>query len=268
MYYPMYKARKLELQKENILLLAEQGEPKFTDTFFPYTSGQIGNYFIQSIAIENNGVAYAKVINSMKKLISETIGAYAFDAISGGETRDWDFSNPVAVAMKKPHAKLYKNGKSLGAKIRGRNFIHVADLNNEGSSIRDFWYPQIEENGGTMTHAFFYIDRLEDGVKELEKLGLENHSVIPFDSNAWQILIDNNKIYSDVYRSLNERLEDKTAWAHNTLRNNTTHLIYLLKNPETEAKAEKILNVGYPELKEELISNMKDLGYVHDFGEK
>jgi len=142
----MDESRKLELQKENILLLSEQGEPKFTDTFFPYASGQIGNYFIQSVAIENNGKSYFKAIDSLKELIEETVGIDNFDVISGGETRDWDFSNPVAVMMKKPHTKLYKHKKALGAEIEGKNYIHVADLNNEGSSIRDYWFPQIREN--------------------------------------------------------------------------------------------------------------------------
>ncbi len=261
----MNNARKLELQKENILLLAEQGEPKFTETFFPYTSGQIGNYFIQSIAIENNGVSYTKAINSIKEIIEGTIGVKGFDVISGGETRDWDFSNPVAVMMQKPHTKLYKDKKPVGAKVNGKSFVHVADLNNEGSSMRDFWYPQIKNNGGIMTHAFFYIDRLEDGVEELKKLGLESHSVIPFDSNAWQFLIDSKKISPEVYQSLNERLEDKTAWAHDALRKHTSHLIGLLKDSSTKAKGEKILNVGYPEIKNEIVSKMENLGYVHKF---
>jgi len=264
----MNLSAKLELQRENLLFLAEQGEPKFTDKFFPYTSGQIGNYYIQSLSITNDGFAYAKAIDSIVGLIKGTLGTNGFDAISGGESRDWDFSNPVAVAMNKPHLKLYKERNPAGASINGRTFVHVADLNNEGSSMRDFWYPQIKDNGGFMDYAFFYIDRLEDGVEELKKLGLESHSVIPFDSNAWQILLNAGKISPEVYKSLNERLEDKTAWAHKTLRSHLPYLIDLLKNPSTRAKGEKILNVGYPELKDELLFTMGHFGYFHDFGEK
>ena len=49
--------------------------------------------------------------------------------ISGGESRDWDFSNPVAARMSLPHCKIYKDGKMLGAEVFRRPVVHIADLN-------------------------------------------------------------------------------------------------------------------------------------------
>ena len=154
----MNKAHKLLLQEEDLKALTKQGEPQFTDTWFPYTSGEIGPYYIQSVVVEKDGIDYARAIDALCHLIKESV-SLDFDAISGGESRDWDFSNPVAVALKKPHIKIYKDGKVLGSDIEGKRIVHVADLNNEGSSIRDLWYPTIEDNNGEMIHAFFYVDK-------------------------------------------------------------------------------------------------------------
>ncbi len=256
--------RRLELHQEGLLALAKQKEPKFTDIWFPYTSGEIGNYYIQSIAVENDGQDYHNAINAVCEIIEGTIGLDGFDAIAGGETRDWDFSNPVAYALKKPHIKLYKEKKPIGL-IKDKRVILVPDLNNEGSSIRDYWVPQIKDNGGEVVHVYPYVERMEDGLKVLEELKIPSDAVVPFDGNAWTFLMDKGIVTTAIYDSLMDRLKDKRAWAHNALRLHTGKLEEMLKDEKTRKKGEKILNVGYPELKEELLEKMKVGGYEHQF---
>jgi orotate phosphoribosyltransferase len=256
---------KLQLQQENLALLVKNGGFAFTDKFFLYTSGQIGPYFVQSIDITKRGSDYAKTINSLIKLIYGYIGLDKFDIISGGETRDWDFSNPIAVKLVKPHAKLYKDKAPIGAEIKGKKVLHIADLNNVGSSIRDYWMPWIRKSGGELTDVLFYVDRMEEGTSEIANLGLKSHTLIPLDGNSWQFLLNQNVINIEIYRSLNERLEDKTTWAHNMLRNNPEHLRVYLENNSTRKKALKVINVGYPEIKDEMISKLKQIGYRGDF---
>jgi orotate phosphoribosyltransferase len=263
-HFEWSEKRRLELQTRELLSLAERKGFKFTDKFFPYTSGQIGGYFVQSIDITGNGQAYRSAIDALAEVVNGVTGE--FDVISGGESRDWDFSNPVAYALGKPHAKLYKDpakNPALGAGIRDQRIVHVADLQNEGSSIRDCWLPQIQEAGGKLVHAVFYVDRLEDGVEVMRELGIPSDAVIRLDKNAWQTLLDNGVISREVYDSLNKRLEDKTKWAHDMLRGNIDHLIGLCRDPKTTAKADKILDRGYPELRDELKELMLKHGYRH-----
>ncbi len=260
---PVSEAKLLELQKENLLRLVKHGEPKFTDKWFPYTSGEVGPYYIQSVVVERDGDDYRAAIDSICKLIEGTVGE-DFDAISGGESSDWDFSNPVAYALKKPHVKLYKDSKPLGAEIKGKRIVHVADLQNEGSSIRDLWHPQIDKNGGKLIHAFFYVDRLEHGVQVMEELGIPSLSVVPLGANAWQILQDIGYITPELYKSLNKRMENSTAWAHNALK---THIVLLddmlrSENPKEKAKGEKILST-YKEIRQDLLDILEARGYVH-----
>lgn len=244
-----------------LLNLYEAGGFQFTKKWFPYTSGQIGPYYVQSIAITSDGQMYRGVIDAMIKIIELNIGVDNFDVISGGESRDWDFSNPIAVLLKKPHTKLYKNGKALGADMCGKRVLHIADLNNEGSSPRDQWVPAIQKAGGTISDILFYVDRLEDGVGEMKKLGLKSHSVISLNETAWNILIQHGKISQDVYDSLKLRMENKKEWAHTMLRSSAKKLRDMLDstNSKTRAKAKKILDKGYPEIKLELLGIIGNL---------
>lgn len=254
-----FQLRKEKIQKEQVLNLAQCPKGlEFSTTWFPYTSGQVGNYYVQSISICSNGGYYAAAIDSIVELIKFCVGEDNFDIVSGGESRDWDFSNPVAVALKKPHTKLYKDGKMIGADPKGKRVLHVADLNNEGSSPRDLWVPAIKKAGGSITDIVFYVDRLEDGVEEMQKLGLKSHAVIELNNDAWHILLKNNYITPEIYTSLLERWQDKKAWAHKAL------MAYpeILSNV-TDDKAFKILK-AYPEISEQLVQALEAIKCKHE----
>jgi len=251
------------IQDRNLLNLVKCGEPKFTDTFYCYTSGEIGPYFFQSIAITGNGRFYQQAIDDLMFLIDFEIGSEQFDVISGGETRDWDFSNPVAVQRGLAHAKLYKDRTALGASVKWKRVLHIADLNNEGSSVQHYWKPQIEQLGGKIVHVLFYVDRMEEGVKVMSDLGLPRHAVVQLDKDAWQTLLDKNVLTKERYTSLNDRLENKQSWAESTLRQHVDHIITLHQDKENKKKIQNVLNKGYPHLKDELVDRMKQLGYSY-----
>ncbi len=242
----------VDRQETNLRNLLKTGAFQFVDDatpWFPYTSGQVGPYYFQSTTIEKDGAAYAVAIQALAELIRLDMGA--FDVISGGETRDWDFSNPVAVALQKPHLKLYKNGKILGADIAGKTVLHVADLNNEGSSLRDYWKPYIEKNGGHLSGFVSFVDRLEDGVTVLKDLGLPTLSVVPLDNHAWDLMLKEGHISAATHRILIERMHDKRAWAIQVLRAHPAVFRKLYLNPKTQGQALKIMQI-YNEIRTEL----------------
>jgi orotate phosphoribosyltransferase len=242
----------LDLQETNLRNLLATGAFQFADAatpWFPYTSGQIGPYYFQSTTIEKDGAAYATAIRSLAELIRAAAAPH--DVISGGESRDWDFSNPVAVALRKPHLKLYKDGKALGAEVAGRAVLHVADLNNEGSSLRDCWKPQIEKRGGRLVGFVSFVDRLEDGITVLKELGVPALSVVPLNEYAWDLMLQGGAISAEAHRALLERMQDKRAWALRTLRAHPDYFRQMYRNPKTQAKALKIIQT-YPEIREEL----------------
>lgn len=231
------------MQEINLRNLLNTGAFRFVDErtpWFPYTSGQVGPYYVQSITVEKDGESYATAIQSLVSLIQAEFGA--FDAISGGETRDWDFSNPVAIALRKPHLKMYKDGKILGADIAGKKFLHVADLNNEGSSVRDYWKPIIEQGGGQLVGVVSFVDRMEDGFTVLKKLGIRLFCVVPLDARAWAIARTTGHVSETLYAQLVARQDNRDAWAERVLLSHPDYLRRFYQDPKTRAKAAKIIN--------------------------
>ena len=147
---------------------------------FWYTSGKIGPYFINTHFVygsekeatellsfideclsdkltlpgkvfekvlkqyEENSI-YHNVIDSMKNYIESHINVDEIDYISGGERRDWFFSNIIAYLLNKPHISIYKDlstvvsdskfeGTQKVTNIENKKVLHIADLITIASS--------------------------------------------------------------------------------------------------------------------------------------
>ena len=243
--------------KKHLDILCRNNAFEFTQTFFPYTSGQIGNYYVQSAVIMKQGSDFAEAIKDMKELVVYNTRAYSDNlVISGGETRDWIFSFPVAAGLQKPHVMIYKDGKIIGADMKSRSVAHVADLNNEGSSPRDLWVPAIKKAGGNIEDIFFYIDRMEEGTEVMKGLGLESHSLVEMNKEAWTYLMGQRIVDRTVYENSMKRLEDKDAWARTMLRSDSGFNAFKELWRTQHQKAVKILEKGYPDMKEEMIERL------------
>ena len=57
----------------------------------------------------NSNEIYKSVIDAMKQYIEEHLDISSIDYISGGERRDWFFSNLIAYLLDKPHVTIYKD---------------------------------------------------------------------------------------------------------------------------------------------------------------
>lgn len=256
-----------EVKERNLAALARNKGFQFTDAFFPYTSGKIGPYFVQSGAIMANGNDFAQACDDMARMIVDLneglTEQHRMTVITGGETRDWIFSQAVAKQLRMPHTMIYKAEKMVGADLKGRYVAHVADLNNEGSSFKDYWKPKIQAAGGYLENAFFFIDRMEEGVNVLKSLNVGRLALVELDAAAWDYLQRNNVVSADEYRNLQKRTENPEVWAAEMLRSRAglQTLVALLGNGDNREKAKKILNVGYPHLKDEISGRLvKEMG--------
>jgi|ETNmetMinimDraft_2_1059921.scaffolds.fasta_scaffold34777_2 orotate phosphoribosyltransferase len=254
---------RVAMQERNLDRLVRNDGFQFTDTFFPYTSGQIGPYYVQSAVVTANGEDYAGAVDDLDRLVK----SYVSDDLSrfvvaGGESRDWVFSFPFAKDNKLPHFGIYKNGKVHWKGVGHRDVLLVSDLNNEGSSPENYWVPAIKGEGGFVNHAFFYVDRLEDGVGVLEKLQLKNDAVVPLNGSAWDYLRSRDIVNGMVYNNLRDRMEDKGVWAEKMLRSDEgfNEFFRLASNSKTFEKAQKVLFNGYPDLIAELADRLRERG--------
>lgn len=252
------------MQLEGLDILGQSGMIVWSDTFIPYTSGKIGNYKIQSDVLQfsKNVRLYERAIDLVQMLYTsvEACGTSPTTIITGGETKDWLFSIPVAERMCVYHTRLCKDGQTIGRPLEHSTVTHIADVNNNGSSMRDVWCPIIKQEGGTLEHVLFFVEREEGGRAVLDSLGIDYHSVVHLTDNAWEYLHRRMFIGDETYTSILDYRADKEAWAREMLQNDCgiARLSELSssRNPRDRMAAQKILAFGYPDLKEKLYGRM------------
>ena len=215
------------LFETNAFKVAEENNP------FWYTSGKIGPYFInadylygseqdskdllafidQELEHEsktdipehifkkvldhyNTNEIYKYVIDQMKEYIETNIGIENVDYISGGERRDWYFSNIMAYLLNKPHVTIYKDLTTVVnnfdftssepvSKIEGKNFLHLADLLNQSASFTRAWIPAIKNLGSNIVWSIFAVDRMQGGTETLTNDGVKVHSLLQIDDSLF-----------------------------------------------------------------------------------
>ena len=208
------------LFETNAFNIAKENKP------FWYTSGKIGPYFVNGeffygsdadskelltfidselenetkenipshifekvLAHYNSNEIYKTTIDAMVEYINESVDITKIDYISGGERRDWFFSNMIAYILEKPHVTIYKDLSTVVSdykfienapveKIEGKNFLHVADLLNQSASFTRAWIPAIENLGSKILWSIFVIDRMDGGTQVLSDCGVEVLSLL------------------------------------------------------------------------------------------
>ena len=67
------------------------------------------NVFEKVLLQYNTNTIYKDVIDTMINMIKSNINIDEIDYISGGERRDWFFSNIIAYLLNKQHISIYKD---------------------------------------------------------------------------------------------------------------------------------------------------------------
>ncbi len=250
------------LFETNAIRFCEENKP------FWYTSGKIGPYFINTHFIYgsekeavsllkfideslsdkmtlpkkvfekvlkqyNENKIYKNVINSMKTYIEENINISEVDYISGGERRDWFFSNILAYLFKKPHITIYKDLSSVisnydfsqtkeSYNISGKKVLHIADLITVASSYLRAWIPAIENLGGKIIWSCVVVDRMQGGKEKLSEKSVKSLSLVKVDKNLFKKALEMGIINENQLEMLNKFFDNPD----NTMKE------FLIKHPE------------------------------------
>ena len=222
------------LFETNAIRFCEENKP------FWYTSGKIGPYFINTHFVygnEKDAVAllsfidecladkltlpekvfekvlkqyetneiYKNVIDTMKNYIEENIDVSEIDYVSGGERRDWFFSNMISYLLDKPHLSIYKDlsvvesdskfetTKSIES-LEGKKVLHVADLITVASSYIRAWIPAIRNLGSDICWSCVVVDRMQGGKDKIEAEGVKSLSLVQVDKNLFRKALELNII--------------------------------------------------------------------------
>lgn len=225
------------LFETNALRICPENKP------FWYTSGKIGPYYInthflygseqdavdllkfidsekenkdtlpkkvfdKTLAHYNENEIYKNVINEMIEFIKENIDVNEIDYISGGERRDWFFSNIIANKLSKPHITIYKDLSMVvtdsnfeeiinKSEVEGAKVLHIADLITEASSYLRAWIPAIKSLGAQIVWSTVVVDRMQGGKEKLENENVKSLSMINIDEKLFEKALNMN-IINDV----------------------------------------------------------------------
>lgn len=270
------------LFKTNAIRFCEENKP------FWYTSGKIGPYFINTHFVYGNekdavellsfidealinketlpkkvfekvykqyqeNETYKNVIEIMKKHIEESIDVSKIDYISGGERRDWFFSNILAYLLKKPHISIYKDLSTVVSdynfnvttkleNIEGKkNVLHVADLITVASSYLRAWIPAIENLKGKMVASCVVVDRMQGGKEKIEEKGVKSLSLVQVDKELFKEALEMKIINEKQEDMLEKFFENPDETMRGFLKEHPEFLGQALDSDEKTKKRAKLL---------------------------
>ncbi len=194
---------------------------------------------------------YKNVIDEMITFIKENIDIDEIDYISGGERRDWFFSNIIANLLSKPHITIYKD---LSMTINDSNFekpidkselknakvLHVADLITEASSYLRAWIPAIKSLGAQIVWSTVVVDRMQGGKEKLEKENIKSLSIVNIDESLFKKALDMNIVNKNQYEMLKNFYENPDETMRNFLIDHPEFLKNALESDEKTASRAKL----------------------------
>lgn len=221
---------------------------------FWYTSGKIGPYYINTHFLygsekdavdllkfidsekENKGTLpkkvfertfnhyneneiYKNVIDEMIEFIKENIDINEIDYISGGERRDWFFSNIIANKLSKPHITIYKDLSIIvtdstfekeidQSEVKNAKVLHIADLITEASSYLRAWIPAIKSLEAQIVWSTVVVDRMQGGKEKLENENVKSLSMINIDEKLFEKALNMNIINGTQFEMLKNFYEN------------------------------------------------------------
>ena len=176
---------------------------------------------------------FKNVINIMIETIKSNINIDEIDFISGGERRDWYFSNIIAYLLKKPHITIFKDCETIVSDynfantnkitdLSGKKVLHITDLVTAASSFTRFWIPAIRNLGGEMVATCYIVDRKQGGTEIIQNEGIKTISLTSIDINLFQKAFEMNIISEVSLEMLKKYIENP----FDTMRN------FLIAHPE------------------------------------
>ena len=272
------------LFETNAIRICEENKP------FWYTSGKIGPYFVNThfvygsekdatqlltfidealsdkitlpekvfkkvLAQYNENTIFRNVINTMKKYIEENIDVSQIDYISGGERRDWFFSNILSYLLEKPHISIYKDLSTVVSdskfeksevvtSLERKKVLHIADLITVASSYIRAWIPAIRNLGSNICWSCVVVDRMQGGKAKIEAEGIKSLSLVDIDSNLFQKALNLKIINENQLEMLNGFLKDPDGTMKQFLINHPEFIENSLNSDEKTRKRAKLLVDG------------------------
>ena len=209
------------------------------------------NIFAKVLEQYNSNTIFKTVIDSLKQFLEEKIDMNEVDYISGGERRDWYFSNIMAYLLNKPHITIYKDLSTVVSnfnftennpitKLENKKVLHIADLLNQSSSYIRAWIPAIKDLGSNIIWSAVVVDRMQGGSETLENEGVKSLSLLQIDEKLFEKALELNIINEAGLTMLKDFTKDPDGSMREFLINHPEFLENALASDEKTAKRAKL----------------------------
>lgn len=268
----------------NAIRICEENKP------FWYTSGKIGPYFINTHFVYGNekdaseflayideclsdkstlpqkifekilnqyntNPIYKNVITAVKQYIIENIDVNEIDFVSGGERRDWFFSNIIAYLLDKPHITIYKDLSTVindskfttiltDSVLDGKKVLHIADLITVASSYIKLWIPAIKNLNARICWSCVVVDRMQGGKQLLENENVKSLSLVQVNKDLFDTALELDIINEGQLKMLKEFFDNPDETMRNFLISHPEFIENALNSDEKTAKRAKTLVDG------------------------
>ena len=269
------------LFETNAIRFCEENKP------FWYTSGKIGPYFINTHFVYgsekeatellsyideclkdkktlpknifnkvlkqyNENSIYQNVINCMVEFIKNNIIIEEIDYISGGERRDWFFSNIIAYILSKPHISIYKDlsvnisnndfsENDVKTDLSGKNVLHIADLITVASSYIRAWIPAIKNLNANMKWSLSVVNRMQGGKEKIESENIKSFSLVNVDEELFEKAFEYKIINEKQLEMLRKFFKDPDNTMKTFLIDHPEFIENALNSDEKTAKRARLL---------------------------
>ena len=269
------------LFETNAIRFCEENKP------FWYTSGKIGPYFINTHFVYgsekeatellsyideclkdkktlpknifnkvlkqyNENSIYQNVINCMVEFIKNNINIEEIDYISGGERRDWFFSNIIAYILNKPHISIYKDlsvnisnndfsENDVKTDLSGKNVLHIADLITVASSYIRAWIPAIKNLNANMKWSLSVVNRMQGGKEKIESENIKSFSLVNVDEELFEKAFEYKIINEKQLEMLRKFFKDPDNTMKTFLIDHPEFIENALNSDEKTAKRARLL---------------------------
>lgn len=208
--------------------------------------------FKKTLEQYNTNVIYKNVIDTMITHIKENIDVNEIDYISGGERRDWFFSNMIAYLLDKPHISIYKDLSTVVSDSRfkdtkivdsleDKKVLHIADLITVASSYIRAWIPAIRNLGACVCWSCVVVDRMQGGKEKIEAEGVKSFSLVNVDINLFKKAFEMGIINDNQLTMLDGFLKNPNETMRNFLIAHPEFLENALKSDEKTKKRVQLL---------------------------
>jgi len=151
---------------------------------FKLSSGKASPYYIDLRVIPSFPDAFREICDFYAEYITNQIGVKTFDRMAGVPLTGIIFASQVAYNLKKPFLYVRKGIRLHGRERRvegllvsGDRVLLIDDLVTTGLTLKKA-AEAVRAEGGVVTDAVVFLDREEGGNQQLEKNGINLHTLL------------------------------------------------------------------------------------------